>query len=163
MISYLKKMLWLSSVTLCLPRTYFWALGQKRMEQAEKLTPRTAFKKLISCRSLLFSNCSCELKIYIRKVESIFNRTLWHLHSTANCQVDKVSFINCYTIMFYRIYLSYNRHNHLINTELVAIISTTASVAQLAGHRARFTRTRVRFLAELPKVAFFATGPGWVL
>ena len=49
------------------------------------------------------------------------------------------------------------------NTKLVAMLSATASVAQLAEHRTRFTRSRVRFPVRWPKVAFFATGPGWVL
>ena len=43
------------------------------------------------------------------------------------------------------------------------MISATASVAQLAELRARFARSRVRFPAGWPNVAFFATGPGWVL
>ena len=51
----------------------------------------------------------------------------------------------------------------IIYTELVAMLSATASVAQLAEHRTRFARSRVRFPAGWPNVAFFATGPGWVL
>ena len=46
----------------------------------------------------------------------------------------------------------------IINTKLVAMLSTTASVAQLVERRSRFARLRVRFPAGLPKVAFFATG-----
>ena len=45
----------------------------------------------------------------------------------------------------------------------MAILLATASVAQLAELRTRFARSRVRFLAGWPNVAFFATGPGWVL
>ena len=51
----------------------------------------------------------------------------------------------------------------IICTELVAILSATASVTQLAEHHIRFTRPRVRFPAGWVNVAFFATGPGWVL
>ena len=43
------------------------------------------------------------------------------------------------------------------------MLLATASVAQLAEHRTRFARSRVRFPARWPKVAFYATGPGCVL
>ena len=43
------------------------------------------------------------------------------------------------------------------------MLSAMASVAQLAEHRTTFARSRVRFPTGWPKVAFFATGPGWVL
>ena len=56
-----------------------------------------------------------------------------------------------------------DRCARLINSELVAMLSATASVAHLAEHRTRFARSRVWFPAGWPKVAFFATGPGWVL
>ena len=51
----------------------------------------------------------------------------------------------------------------IINTELVAILSATDSVAQLAEHRTSFVRSRVWFSGGWPKVVFFPAGPGWVL
>ena len=54
-------------------------------------------------------------------------------------------------------------HSHLINTELVAMLSATASAAQLAEYHTRFAKSRVRFPAGWPKVAFFAASPTWGL
>ena len=45
----------------------------------------------------------------------------------------------------------------------MAMLSATASVTQLAEHRTIFARSRVRFPAGWPNVAFFATGPGRAL
>ena len=50
-----------------------------------------------------------------------------------------------------------------INTDLVAKLCATAFVAHLAGHCCRFVASWVRFPAGGLSVAFFATGPGWVL
>ena len=44
----------------------------------------------------------------------------------------------------------------IIYTELVPMLLATASVAQLAEHRTRFVRSRVRFPAGWPNVAFFS-------
>ena len=54
-------------------------------------------------------------------------------------------------------------HGHEYNTELVAMLLATASVALLAEHRTRFARSRVRFPAGWSNFAFFTTGHGWVL
>ena len=55
-----------------------------------------------------------------------------------------------------RIHPSLYRHYHPINTELVTMLSSTAFMAQLAGHRTRFVRLRVRFPAAWPKVALLS-------
>ena len=45
----------------------------------------------------------------------------------------------------------------------MTVFSATASVAQLAEHRTRFVGSQVPFPAGWTKVAFFSTGPRWVL
>ena len=54
---------------------------------------------------------------------------------------------------------SLNRNFHLINTELVAMLSATAFVAQLAEHLTRFAGSRVRFPTGRPEVAFLQQVP----
>ena len=51
----------------------------------------------------------------------------------------------------------------IVYTELVAMLSAMAFVAQPAEHRTKFARSWVRFPAGWSNVAFFATGPGCVL
>ena len=50
-----------------------------------------------------------------------------------------------------------------IYTELAPKLTATASVAQSVEHWSRDPESRVRFPVGSLGVAFFATGPGWVL
>ena len=58
-----------------------------------------------------------------------------------------------------------HRHYHLytVYTELAPKLTATASVAQSVEHWSRDPGLRVQFPAGGLGVAFFATGPGWVL
>ena len=66
----------------------------------------------------------------------------------------KSKVLNLKVLICFWIFFSLNRCPHFINTELVAILSATASAAQLAEHCTRFVRSRVRFPAGRPNLYF---------
>ena len=67
----------------------------------------------------------------------------------------------------YQIFVDYTHYftgiTSSINIELLAKLSTTSFVAQLAEHCTRFTGLWIRLPTGFPRLAFFAAYLGWVL